>query len=233
MREGANKPLRRTLRLAVCATSAGMLFWFGVTLDGFRSWLGSLGGGLLHAACLDSNVFAVSDGRIDRTRDGQFEVVTKEMRATISGTRGQRLRVRFTYLGPTHDVAKLADGSVRYQFVLGLRAKNICNRVYIGWHFLAPSKHDQVVVQVKTNPGEVSHADCGDSGYQTVATFNAPAVKVNEQHTFEASIENGRLVVSTDGAITHVHMPAATFDFDGPAAVRSDNAHVIFSYEAK
>jgi hypothetical protein len=212
----ASKSMRRTLRLAACVTSAGMLVPFG---------------GL--AADRDSNVFAMSDGRIDRTRNGQFEVNTKGMRATINGTRGQSLRVRFTYLGPTQDVAKLADGSVRHQLVLALRAKDICNRVYIGWHFLTPSKHDQVVVQVKTNPGEVSHSDCGDSGYQTVVRFNARAVRTDEQHTFEASIENGRLAVNTDGAVTHVYLPAAAFDFDGPAALRSDNAHVIFSYEAE
>jgi hypothetical protein len=42
MNEVANKPLRRTLRLAARATSAGMLCWFGVTLDGSCSRSGTL-----------------------------------------------------------------------------------------------------------------------------------------------------------------------------------------------
>ena len=232
-KEAANQPPRRVLRLAACATSAGLLFSFGMTLESLHYWLSAMGTGLLLAAGVDSDVFAVSDGRINRTRDGQFEVSTKEMRATIKGTSGQRLRVRFTYLGPTAETAKLADGSVRHQFVLALRAKNICNRLYIGWHFLGPSKHDQVVVQVKANRGQVSHAECGDSGYQTVATFSAPAARVNQEHRFEASIENGCLVVVTNEQVRHVPWPAAAFDFDGPAALRSDNARVIFAYEAE
>jgi hypothetical protein len=232
MSEVTNRFLRHTLRVAVCATSTGLLFSFGLTLEGLRYRLGMLGTGLIFAAGLDSNAFDISDGRIDRTGDGRFKVSTTEMRATISGTSGKSIRVHFTYLGPTQDISKLADGSVRHQFVLALRAKDICNRVYIGWHFLAPKGHDQVVVQVKTNPGQVSHADCGDSGYQTVATLDAPGVRVNEEHTFEASIRDRRLVVITDGAVADVKLPDAAFTFDGPAALRSDNAHVIFSYEA-
>lgn len=42
MNEVANKPLRRTLRLAARATSAGMICSFGVTLDGLRYRFGTL-----------------------------------------------------------------------------------------------------------------------------------------------------------------------------------------------
>ena len=39
MSDVANKSVRRTLRMAACATSAGMLVSFGVTLDGLRYWV--------------------------------------------------------------------------------------------------------------------------------------------------------------------------------------------------
>jgi hypothetical protein len=232
MQEVTNKSVGRTLRLATCATSAALLFSFGMTLEVFRYWLSTLGPGLLLAAGMDSSLFDISDGRIDKTADGRFEVNTKEMRATIRGTMGKHVRVHFTYLGPTQEISKLADGTVRHQFVLALRAKDICNRIYIGWHFLAPNHQDQVVVQVKANPGEVSHADCGDSGYQTVSIFNVPAVEVNQEHAFEAFILDGRLVVITDGVKKRLKLPDVAFTFDGPSALRSDNAHVVFSYEA-
>jgi hypothetical protein len=50
MSDAANKPLRRTLRPAACATSARMLVSFGVTLDGLHYWFGTMGSGLLLAA---------------------------------------------------------------------------------------------------------------------------------------------------------------------------------------
>jgi hypothetical protein len=232
MREVTNKSLGRTLRLAACATSAALLFSFGLTLENFRYWLSTFGTGRLLAAGPDSSLFDISDGRIDNAGGGRFEVSTKEMRATIRGTIGKRVRVHFTYLGPTQELSRLADGSVRHQFVLALQAKNICNRVYIGWHFLSPGKQDQLIVQVKSNPGKASHADCGDSGYQTVSAFSVPAVRVNQEHTFEAFIQDRRLVVITDGATRHVKLPDVAFTFDGPVALRTDNAHVVFSYEA-
>lgn len=180
-----------------------------------------------------ATVFDVSDGRIDRRRDGRLEVNTKELRATIRGTTGGSIAVHFMYLGPTREISRLADGEVRHQFVIALRAKDICNRVYIGWHFLAPNPKDEIVVQVKSNPGKRTHEACLDNGYQTVMSFAAPPVRVNEEHTFAASIAGKILTVTMDGKATQLLLPDAALKFDGPAALRSDNAHVIFTYEAQ
>jgi hypothetical protein len=183
---------------------------------------------LIGATALD-----VSDGRIDQTRDGRLEVNTKELRATIRSTTGRSVAVHFTYLGPTSDISRLADGEVRHQFVLALRAKDICNRVYIGWHFLAPNPKDKIVVQVKSNPGKRTHEVCRDNGYQTLMSFAAPPVRENEGHAFAASITGKILTVTTDGEATQVLLPDVAFTFDGLAALRSDNAHLVFTYEAQ
>lgn len=178
-------------------------------------------------------VLDVSDGRIVRTRDGRLEVNTKELRATIRGTTGRRIGVHFMYLGPTREISRLANGEVRHQFVLAPRAKDICNMVYVGWHFLAPDPVDTIVVQVKSNPGKRTHEACLDNGYQTVASFAAPPVRVNQEHTFTASIDGQILTVTMDGTATRVVLPDLALAFDGPDSLRSDNAHVIFTYEAQ
>jgi hypothetical protein len=175
----------------------------------------------------------VSDGRIDRTRDGRLEVNTKELRASIRGTTGRSIAVHFMYLGPTREVSRLANGEVRHQFVLALRAKDICNMVFVGWHFLDPDPADAIVVQVKSNPSERTHEACLDHGYQTVTSFAAPPVRLNQGHTFAASIEGQILTVMIDGTVKQVVLPDVAHAFDGPDALRSDNAHVIFTYEAQ
>lgn len=175
----------------------------------------------------------VSDGRIVRSRDGRLEVDTKELRATIRGTTGRSIAVHFMYLGPTRELSRLANGEVRHQFVLAPRAKDICNMVYVGWHFLAPDPADTIVVQVKSNPGKRTHEACLDNGYQTVASFAAPPVRLNEEHTFAAVIDGQILTVTMDGRATQVVLPDLALAFDGPASLRSDNAHVIFTYEAQ
>jgi hypothetical protein len=178
-------------------------------------------------------VLDVSDGRIVRTRDGRLEVNTKELRATIRGTTGRSITVHFMYLGPTREVSRLANGEVRHQLVLGPGAKDICNMVSVGWHFLAPDPADTVVVQVKSNPGRRTHEACLDNGYQTVTSFAAPPVRVNQEHTFAASITGLVLTVTMDGTAAEVLLPDAALTFDGPDSLRSDNAHIIFTYEVQ
>jgi hypothetical protein len=177
--------------------------------------------------------FDTSDGRIDKTRDGRYEVNTKELRTTLLHTSGSNVRSRFVYLGPTRDISRLADGEIRHQFALALRAEDICNRVYVSWHFLAPKKNDEILIQVKANPGQHTHAACGDKGYTTITTLAAPPIRVGEQHVFGASIEKGELVVVTDGKQARLKLPATAFSYNGPAALRSDNAHLIFTVEAQ
>src|SRR5262249_50284941 len=155
--------------------------------------------------------------RIVRSRDGRLEVNTKELRATIRGTTGRSIAVHFTYLGPTREVSRLANGEVRHQFVLALRAKDICNMVSAGWPFLAPDPVEPIVVQVKSNPGKRPHEACLDTGYQTITSSAAPPVRVNQEHTFAAIIYGQILTVTIDGRATQVVLPDPALAFDGPA----------------
>ena len=226
-----NKSLRRVIRLTAYMVSATVLFSFGsgITSDEFKYWPSTFGSGLILAAGLTgSNVFDVPDGRIDKTRDGRWEVNTKEMRATIKGTTGKSIAVYFTYLGPTRETSRLADGEIRNQFGVKLRAQDTCNCVYVMFHF---EKNVGVSVQVKRNPGKKTHEDCLDRGYESVSFHPTPFVKVNTPHTLAAKLESRMLTVSADGDAWQVILPGV-IDFDGPAGLRSDNAHVIFTYEA-
>jgi hypothetical protein len=56
---------------------------------------------------------------------------------------------------------------------------------------------------------------------------------LNQAHTFAASINGQILTVVMNGTPTQVVLPGVALAFDGPGALRSDNAHVIFTYEAQ
>jgi hypothetical protein len=174
-------------------------------------------------------VFDVSDGRIDKTRDNRLEVNTKEMRAIITGTTGRSITVHFVYLGPTREVSRLADGEIRNQFGVKLRAQDTCNIVYVMWHL---ERNVGVSAQMKRNPGKKTHTDCLDQGYESVSFHKTPFVKMGLPHTLAARLEGRMLTVTADNDSYQVVLPGV-IDFDGPAGLRSDNAHVIFTYEVE
>lgn len=128
--------------------------------------------------------FDVTDGKIERAPGKRLKVSTKEMRATLKFTTEQSATVKFTYLGPTKEVAHLGSGEVRSQFGIRLRAHDDCNAVYVIWHF-APDQ--RIAVSVKRNPGKRTHADCLDHGYinnikPRILDLPQP-VEVNQPHS--------------------------------------------------
>jgi hypothetical protein len=168
---------------------------------------------------------AVEAGAVEPLGPGAFAVRDPGVRARVPGSAGSAARIAFTYLGPTARTAPLASGEVRRQIGLKLRAADTCNVVYVMWH-LAPRQ--QIQVQVKTNPGRRTHAECRDQGYRTLRATGGnapPPVEPGERHALAARIVGRRLTVEADGVAAWAgDLPEEAFAFDGPAGFRTDNA---------
>ena len=179
--------------------------------------------------------FDVPDGKIVMAAGNRLMVSSKEMRATLKFKTQQNVTVKFTYLGPTAEVARLGSGEVRSQFGIKLRAQDTCNIVYIMWHF-AP---DQTIApSVKRNPGKRTHEECLDNGYinniKPRISAAPPPVHPDQPHSLTASMQGSKLTVVADERIVwQGDLGPVALEFDGPVGLRSDNAHVVFDFFAK
>jgi hypothetical protein len=157
--------------------------------------------------------------------------VTK-MRAIVPAP-AAALEAQFTYLGPTVETSALGSGAVRRQFGLKLRAQDPCNLVYAMWRF---EPKLQLVVQVKTNPGEHESSACGNNGYVTVrpelvSSLDAPAV--GAPHRLAATIRGKSLQVQVDGVTAwRGDIGGAAVAASGPVGIRSDNVRLTLSLSA-
>ncbi len=170
----------------------------------------------------------VTDGRV-ATSNGHLLVDVPEMRAILRIPRTRLIEVPFTYVGPTEATSKLADGSVRLQFGLKLKAQDACNLVYVMWR-MAPKP--DLVVSMKHNAGMHSSSQCRDGGYQNLKPEkwgHLPELQPGSSHMIRAEINKQDLQVSIDGLLMwEGKLPSEAMLFDGPAGLRSDNVHVQF-----
>lgn len=162
-------------------------------------------------------------------------VSSKEMRATLKYRTHQDVIARFTYLGPTAEVSRLGSGEVRSQFGIKLRAQDTCNIVYIMWHFAPDQK---IAVSVKRNPGQRTHEECLDNGYinniKPRVSAAPPPVHVDQPHVLSASMKGSNLSVTADSRVVwQGDLGRVALEFDGPVGLRSDNAHVVFDFQAR
>lgn len=173
--------------------------------------------------------------------DRRLEIFDPELRATLRRQTRQLLEASFEFLGPTKELEPLGSGKIREQFGFKLRAANPCNLVYVMWRFKEYPKPGSpgttlgplLSVQVKRNPGRQTSAQCGNEGYTTVATRNIAAPVPGAKHKIRASMTDSRVGTSVsirvdDQPEWRVNIDAALLGFDGPAGVRSDNAHLKF-----
>lgn len=179
--------------------------------------------------------FDVPDGKIDKAAGNRLMVSTREMRATLKYRTEQNVTVKFTYLGPTAEVSRLGNGEVRSQFGIKLRAQDTCNIVYIMWHFAPDQK---IAVSVKRNPGKRTHEACLDEGYinniKPRVSAQPPPVHVDQSHLLSASMRGSNLTVKADGRVVwEGDLGKVALEFDGPVGLRSDNAHVVFDFQAQ
>ena len=154
------------------------------------------------------------------------------MRAVLVNDRSSRAELAFSYEGPSTTTAHLADGELRRQIGLKLRAQDSCNVVYVMWH-MEPSPG--VVVSVKHDRTRTKHSECGDGGYVTIkpdAALAAPRIERGVQNVLHAELVGTELRVLANGAeVWHGHLPETALAFDGPAGVRTDNG--IFDFELR
>ena len=174
----------------------------------------------------------VTEGEVRDAGGGQMEVDSPAMRAVVAGSEPEVAELRFLYRGPTSQTSALANGEVRRQVALKLRAEDSCNVVYVVWRFEPDSK---VVVQTKKNPGKHSHRECGDHGYETIlptVTKQVPPPKPGDEHLLQASLTGEALQVFLDRDLVWQGNLGADTDFRGPVGIRTDNARLAFEMAA-
>jgi len=178
---------------------------------------------------IDAARFYVTAGRAQA--HGPQELATDDpgMRGVVADGRARAAELTFRYLGPSRETARLANGELRRQIGLALRAQDTCNVVYVMWH-IEPTQG--VAVSVKRNRGLATHAQCAASGYANLAPTHAvplPPIRVGERHALFAAFVGDRLRVTADGVLAwEGALPSSAFAFDGPVGVRSDNGVFVF-----
>jgi hypothetical protein len=176
-----------------------------------------------------STTFCPTAGQVAPVGARGLRVTTSGMRGVIAGDLSRSVEIAFVFRGASKDAVPLANGEMRQQIGLKLRAKDTCNVIYVMWH-IAPDKG--VHVAVKSNPGLVTHAECSDHGYinlESKVSVAAPEIRANQAHTLRADIDGTSLRVHADGVeVWRGALPDEAFAFDGPAGARSDNGKFDF-----
>lgn len=174
--------------------------------------------------------FCATSGALASSAGHTMRVDAAGMRGVVAGDRSRTAELAFRYQGPSRDEAPLANGELRRQLGLKLRAQDTCNVVYVTWQ-VAP--RPGIFVSVKHNPGQSTHAECGDRGYVQVASRQphgaAPDPARQDTHVLRAEVDGRELTVFADGVLAwQGTLPAEALAFDGPVGTRSDNGAFDF-----
>lgn len=177
-----------------------------------------------------SGDFDVTDGQIEQAPGRRLRVSSKQLRATLKFSTEQSVTVKFTYLGPSKELAHVGRKEVPSQFGLKLRAHDDCNGVYVMWHFAPDQK---IAVSVKRNPGKRTQAECLDHGYlhniKPRISDLPPPVEVNQPHVLTASMSGSDLSVTVDNKLVWWgDLGPLALAFSGPVGLASNNARVLF-----
>jgi hypothetical protein len=176
-----------------------------------------------------ASALCVTSGAVETLGPRALRVEAAGMRGVLSSDASSAVELAFRYTGASRSDAALANGELRRQIGLKLRAQDSCNVVYVMWHVEPTSG---IFVSVKRNPGQSTHAECMDQGYQNLTPAEkhpVPAIHEGERHTLRAVVEGNVLSVFADDTLAWKStLPAQAFDFEGPAGVRSDNGGFDF-----
>ncbi len=183
---------------------------------------------------IDRRDLCVTSGEIEQLDGHRLEIEQPEIRAVVLADTPQAAEIRFTYRGPSAATKALGSGEIRRQIGLKLRAQDSCNLLYVMWRI---EPRDQIVVSVKSNPGQRTHAECGTHGYVNIKARRrappAPPVAPGSTHTLRAELQGRELRVWSDGApVWEGSLPPEAEGFDGPVGLRSDNVRMDFAYRA-
>jgi hypothetical protein len=156
---------------------------------------------------------------------GLFLVEDPKLRATLAGSRGHGIELAFRYLGPSAESAKLRSGRDRRQLGLELLARDTCNLLYVMWR-IEPSA--ELVVSVKRNGTQSTHAECENRGYQRLRptrTSPVPELVPGAEHRLRAEVAGGTLSVDVDGtSVWSGPLDVPALELSGKSGLRSDNA---------
>lgn len=171
----------------------------------------------------------VTEGRAETLPSRRLAVAESKFRAVVARQGGSAAELRFTYLGPTRQTSALGSGEVRVQIGLKLRAQDPCNLVYVMWRIAPESR---LVVSRKENPGQHTSAECANRGYHNLKPEHAtpvPAPTASSSHVLSAEIRGDELKVQVDRiTVWEGRLSGEALVFNGPAGLRSDNAHFEF-----
>ena len=175
-------------------------------------------------AAVTDEQLCITQGNVARTPGKRLFIATPKVRAVVRDSTGDSARLRFTYRGPTEEVALLASGAVRRQLGLKLRAADTCNLITVMWRVVP---REEVVVSLKRNRGLHTHAECGAEGFVTVPATSAaapPALMPGASHSLEAELVGRSLVVSIDGApVWRGDLGPEILDLAGWTGFQTDN----------
>lgn len=163
----------------------------------------------------------VTHGAVDRAGD-TLRITDAAVRASVPAADGEAVELRFVYAGPTPKRTALASGDVRHQVGLKLRAADGCNLIYVMWRL-----DEGVVVSIKRNPGDRTHAECGTGGYRNLRPERRVALtapEVGSEHSLKASIVDGVLTASLDDRVVwRGRLGSMARGMHGPPGLRTDN----------
>jgi hypothetical protein len=207
----------------------------GLALTGIAAWLlrspGELEASAQASPAVAAGVVPVARERVCSTlgepkplSGGAWRVDAPKLRATIAGSSGRALSLTFRLLGETAEQAPLGSGELRQQLGLELAARDQCNLLYVMWRQLP---RPELVVQVKRNAGDSTHAECENGGYHRLRptrSASLPVLVPGKAYTLGARIEQRRLEVAIDGAsVWQGPLDGAALELSGRAGLRSDN----------
>jgi hypothetical protein len=184
---------------------------------------------------VDPAALRITSGEIARLTETRFTVRSPMMRAELGTHPRTAAELVFVYRGSTPRNAPLASGERRRQIGLKLRALDTCNVLYVMWQIDQPDR--PLLVTLKQNPGQRTHAECGAGGYSVLApaweSERMPEVRAGQRHRLSAALIGDRLEVALDGEpVWRGTLPAASLAFDGPVGLRSDNAEFDAEFRA-
>ena len=176
----------------------------------------------------------VTEGAVEQLPDRRLSVAVPKMRAYVNLETPQYLEVHFTYSGPTENQSSLGSGELRRQLGLKLHAQDACNLVYVMWR-IAPES--EIVVSVKSNPGQHSSSECSNHGYKNIKPVRSaptPPLAPGQTRTLRAEMNGQALQVFADNApVWEGNVGQEALSFHGPVGIRSDNARLALELKTK
>ena len=172
----------------------------------------------------------VTEGKIRELDNGRASVSVPKMRAYAQQGGSDFADLQFLYRGPTQELQALASGARRVQLGLKLRAQDACNLLYVMWRV---EPRAELVVSVKSNPGERLSSECGNHGYRDLKPqLGSPLPRLvdGEPHRLRAEIRSEELWVFADEhAVWRGPLDSNAKRLHGPVGLRTDNASIEFA----